>query len=70
LQEGWTPWHPATTNGCSTDLRLRVLGALDRGAAPRREAAGLFGVSFSTTKRWLKKGRERVAPAALLDGPQ
>ena len=44
-------------NGYSKDLRLKVLGALDRGT-PRREAAGLFGVSLSTIKRYLKRRRE------------
>jgi len=44
-------------NGYSKDLRLKVLDALDRGT-PRREAAGLFGVSLSTLKRWLGRRRE------------
>ena len=44
-------------NGYSKDLRLKVLDALDRGT-PRREAAGLFGVSLSTIKRYLKRRRE------------
>jgi transposase len=44
-------------NGYSKDLRLKVLDALDRGT-PRGEAAGLFGVSLSTIKRWLERRRE------------
>ncbi len=50
-------------NGYSKDLRVRVLDAVDRGT-PRREAAGLFGVSLSTIKRWLGRRRdgEDLAP--------
>src|SRR3954453_6272098 len=50
-------------NGYSKDLRVRVLGAVDRGT-PRRETAGLFGVSLSTLKRWLRRRRdgENLAP--------
>ncbi len=44
-------------NGYSKDLRVKVLGAVERGI-PRREAAGLFGVSLSTIKRWLRRRRE------------
>ncbi len=44
-------------NGYSKDLRLKVLGALDRGT-PRREAARLLGVYLSTIKRYLKRRRE------------
>ena len=44
-------------NGYSKDLRLKALDALDRGT-PRRQTAGLFGVSLSTLKRWL--GRRSV----------
>ncbi len=44
-------------NGYSKDLRVRVLGAVDRGT-PRREAVGLFGVSLSTIKRWLRRRRD------------
>src|SRR4051795_13419452 len=44
-------------NGYSKDLRVRVLGAVDRGT-PRRETAGLFGVSLSTLKRWLRRRRD------------
>ncbi len=36
---------------------MKVLGAVERGI-PRREAAGLFGVSLSTIKRWLRRRRE------------
>jgi transposase len=44
-------------NGYSKDLRVRVLDAVDRGT-PRRQAAGLFGVSLSTLKRWLRHRRD------------
>ena len=42
---------------------MRVLDAVDRGT-PRRQAAGLFGVSLSTLKRWLRRRRdgEDLAP--------
>jgi transposase len=50
-------------NGYSKDLRVRVLDAVDQGT-PRRQAAGLFGVSLSTLKRWLRRRRdgEDLAP--------
>ncbi|MDQ4063666.1 MAG: helix-turn-helix domain-containing protein [Actinomycetota bacterium] len=41
----------------SKDLRLKVLGAVDRGV-PRKEVAEVFGVSPATIKRWLKLRRE------------
>jgi transposase len=44
-------------NAYSKDLRIKALGALDRGM-PRKEAAGTFGVSLATLKRWLKRRRE------------
>ena len=44
-------------NPYSKDLRLKVLSAIDRGI-PRRQVAGLFGVSRSTIKRWLKRRRQ------------
>lgn len=44
-------------NASSKDLRLKALTALDRGM-PRKEAAGTFGVSLATLKRWLKRRRE------------
>ncbi len=44
-------------NAYSKDLRIKALGALDRGMA-RKEAAGTFGVSLATLKRWLKRRRE------------
>jgi transposase len=43
-------------NAYSKDLRLKALGALDRGV-PRREIQELFGLSRSTVKRWLKRRR-------------
>jgi transposase len=50
-------------NAYSKDLRIKALGALDRGM-PRREAASTFGVSLATLKRWLKRRRqgEGLAP--------
>ena len=44
-------------NAYSKDLRIKALGALDRGM-PRKEATGTFGVSLATLKRWLKRRRE------------
>ena len=44
-------------NAYSKDLRLKTLGAIDRGI-PRKEVAQLFGVSLSTIKRWLKRRRQ------------
>lgn len=44
-------------NAYSKDLRLRVLGAVDR-SLPREEISNLFGVSHSTIKRWVKRRRE------------
>ena len=41
----------------STDLRLRVLAAVDAGT-PREEVAKTFSVSMPTIKRWLKRRRE------------
>jgi transposase len=41
----------------SKDLRLKVLGAVDRGM-DRREVARIFGVSLPSIKRWLKIRRE------------
>jgi transposase len=50
-------------NAYSKDLRIKALGALDRGM-PRKEAAGTFGISLATLKRWLKRRRqgEGIAP--------
>jgi transposase len=44
-------------NAYSKDLRLRVLGAVERGL-PREEVSELFGVSRSTIKRWVRRRRE------------
>jgi transposase len=41
----------------SKDLRLKVLGALDR-SMDRREVVEVFGVSLPSIKRWLKMRRE------------
>jgi len=38
----------------STDLRTKVVAAIDHGM-PRTEAAVVFGVSPSTIKRWLRR---------------
>jgi transposase len=44
-------------NAYSKDLRIKALGALDRGM-PRKEAASTFGISLASLKRWLKQRRE------------
>src|ERR687890_2238121 len=44
-------------NAYSKDLRIKALGALDRGM-PRKEAASTFGVSLATLKGWLRHRRE------------
>jgi transposase len=41
----------------SLDLRLKVLGAVDRGI-PRKEVARTFGVSMPTLERYLRRRRE------------
>ncbi|CAA9409442.1 MAG: hypothetical protein AVDCRST_MAG22-1777 [uncultured Rubrobacteraceae bacterium] len=43
-------------NAYSKDLRLRVLDAMDKGL-PGREVSDLFGVSYSTVKRWVRRRR-------------
>jgi transposase len=50
-------------NAYSKDLRIKALGALERGM-PRKEAASTFGISLVTVKRWLKRRRqgEDLAP--------
>jgi transposase len=44
-------------NAYSKDLRIKALGALDRGM-PRKEAASTFGISLASLKRWLRRRRE------------
>jgi transposase len=44
-------------NAYAKDLRIKALGALERGM-PRKQAASTFGVSLATLKRWLKRHRE------------
>jgi transposase len=63
LQIDCAPCETPSMNAYSKDLRIKALGALDRGM-PRTEAAGTFGVSLATLKRWLKRRREgeEVAP--------
>ncbi len=41
----------------SKDLRIRALGAVDRGI-PRREVVQTFRVSLTTLKRWLRMRKE------------
>jgi transposase len=50
----------------STDLRVRVLAAVDEGAT-HREAAARFGVSAASVSRWRTLAREQgnVRPGAL-----
>jgi transposase len=54
----------------STDLRSRVLAAVDAGT-PREEVARTFSVSMPTIKRWLKRRRETgdVEPRAIPGRP-
>ena len=54
-------------NAYSTDLRQRVLQAVDVGL-PRQDAARLFGVSLSTINRLLRLRREtdHIAPKPRL----
>jgi transposase len=53
-------------------LRLKVLGALDRGM-PRKEVvvARLFGISAPSIKRWLERRRETgdVEPSPIPGPP-
>lgn len=50
-------------NAYSKDLRLKVLAAVERGV-PRREVAGLLGISVSTISRYvkLKASGKEIAP--------
>lgn len=48
----------------STDLRERLLGAIDAGL-PQAEAARLFGVCVSTISRWRRRQRAAGTVAAL-----
>jgi transposase len=57
LQIECTSCENRRMNAYSKDLRIKALGALDRGM-PRKEAASTFGVSLATLKRWLKRRRE------------
>jgi transposase len=50
-------------NAYSTDLRQRVLNAVDAGT-PRSEVARLFEVSLSSIKRWLQQRRQTGSIAA------
>ena len=53
----------------SEDLRLKVLGAVDRGM-DRKEVAEVFGVSMPSIKRWLKRRRETgTVEASAIPGP-
>lgn len=47
----------------SADLRERLLGAIDAGL-PQAEAARLFGVGASTSKRWRRRQQETGSLAA------
>ena len=48
----------------SSDLRKRVVAAVERGGLSRRRAAARFGVGISTVIRWVRRFREAgsVAP--------
>lgn len=53
----------------SKDLRLKVLGAVDRGM-DRKKVSEVFGVSLPSIKRWLRMRRERGDVEALpIPGP-
>ena len=54
----------------SKDLRLKVLGAVDRGMG-RKEVTRVFGVSLPSIKHWLKRRREvgDVAPSPIPGPP-
>ncbi|MEJ7632713.1 MAG: helix-turn-helix domain-containing protein [Rubrobacteraceae bacterium] len=54
----------------STDLRLKVLDAVDRGMN-RKEVARIFGISLPSLKRWLKRRREvgDIAPSPIPGPP-
>jgi len=54
----------------SKDLRLKALGAVDRGMN-RGEVASVFSVSLPSIKRWLKMRRERGdVEARPIPGPE
>ncbi len=57
MQIECTSCENRSMNAYSKDLRIKALGALDRGM-PRKEAASTFGISLATLKRWLKRRRE------------
>jgi transposase len=57
LQIECTSCENRRMNAYSKDLRIKALGALDRGM-PRKEAASTFGISLASLKRWLKRRRE------------
>jgi transposase len=50
-------------NGCSEDLREKIVAAVGRGT-PKSQAARTFGVSISSVKRYVKKADhgESLAP--------
>ena len=51
----------------SSDLRKRVVAAVERGGLSRRRAAAQFGVGISTVIRWVRRFRETgsVAPRQM-----
>jgi transposase len=62
LQIECAPCEDRRMNAYSKDLRIKALGALERGM-PRKEAASTFGISLATLKRWLKRRRGKdLAP--------
>ena len=60
--EGW-----ATAGSYSTDLRSRVLAAVEAGEAPG-VAARRFAVGRSTAYRWARASRNEGRRAAQADG--
>ena len=55
------------TRGYSTDLRVRVMGAISDGLS-RRRAAARFGVGVSTAVTWYRRYRETGEISARKQG--
>ena len=55
------------TRSFSTDLRVRVIGAISGGLS-RRQAAARFGVGVSTAVTWYRRYRETGEVAARKQG--
>ena len=55
------------TRSYSTDLRVRVIGAISSGLS-RRQAATRFGIGVSTAVTWYRRYRETGEVAARKQG--